>query len=89
MNRPSPLRIRRLMRGLRLRDLEYLSAIPESTLSRIERGELPLLGGWLTALARVYATDPVRLREEMESWAAGANRATDLIPRLGGDHAKP
>src|SRR5262245_17549259 len=35
-SRPSPLRARRLLRGLRLRDVERATRIPDTTLSRLE-----------------------------------------------------
>jgi hypothetical protein len=74
--RPSPLRARRLLRGLRLRDVEKATDIPNTTLSRLERAELPLVGYWLTRLARFYAADPSALKQEMERFSArsGANR---------------
>ena len=50
LERPSSLRARRLLRGLRLRDVERATDIPDTTISRLERGELPLVGRWLTAL---------------------------------------
>ena len=52
--RPSPLRLRRLVRGLRLRDVEKATGINDVVLSQIERGELPLTGGRLERLAGFY-----------------------------------
>lgn len=74
-DRPSPLRVRRLLCGLRLRDLESLTGIPETTLSRLERGWLPLEGARLDALAGAYATPPERLAAEMQRWARPDARA--------------
>ncbi len=73
-SRPSPLRARRLLRGLRLRDVGRAADVPDTTLSRLERGELPLIGPWLRKLAAFYATPPDALRREMERFAAGAER---------------
>jgi transcriptional regulator with XRE-family HTH domain len=74
--RPSPLRTKRLLRGLRLRDLERATEIPETTLSRLERGESPLVGHWLTSLAAFYEVEPRILREEMAAF----------LDRLGPEH---
>jgi len=71
---PSPLRARRLLRGLRLRDVERGTGIPDTTVSRLERGELPLVGRWLAQLAQFYATPPQALRREMERWESGDER---------------
>jgi transcriptional regulator with XRE-family HTH domain len=66
--KPSPLRVHRLLRGLRLRDLEQLTGIPDTTLSRLERGELSLTGRWLTILANNYAIPASTLTREMEQF---------------------
>jgi transcriptional regulator with XRE-family HTH domain len=71
--RPSPLRARRLLRGWRLRDLSRETQIEQTTLSLIERADLPLRGRWLAQLARVYHTPGDTLRAEMERWAAEVN----------------
>src|SRR4029453_16634406 len=66
--RPSPLRARRLLRGLRLRDVERAIGIPDTVLSALERGEAKLLGPRLRRLATFYATPPARLVDEMRCW---------------------
>jgi transcriptional regulator with XRE-family HTH domain len=68
--RPSPLRARRLLRGLRLRDLENATGIADTMLSALERGEEKLIGPRLRRLAAFYATPPARLVDEMRAWAA-------------------
>lgn len=75
--RPSPLRARRLLRGLRLRDVQRDTGIPDSALSQLERGEMPLLGRRLAALARLYQTPADRLADEMRRWLSSEepNRA--------------
>ena len=52
--------------GLRLRDVERATGIPETTISRLERGETPLVGRWLAALAAYYEVEPSALRDEMD-----------------------
>jgi len=66
--RPAPLRARRLLLGLRLRDVEKATGIPETTLSRLERGETPIVGRWLATLSRFYAVEPSALRDEMDAF---------------------
>jgi len=68
--RPSPLRARRLLRGLRLRDVELATGIPDTTVSRLERGELSLIGRRLVRLAAFYATPPKAIRDEMDRYTA-------------------
>jgi transcriptional regulator with XRE-family HTH domain len=67
--RPSPLRARRLLRGLRLRDVERAIGIADTALSALERGEAKLLGTRLRRLAEFYQTPPARLADEMRAWA--------------------
>ena len=66
--RPSMLRMRRLARGWRLRDLRDQTGFPEATLGGVERGDLPLRGRVLHTLATVYATSSERLLYEHERW---------------------
>lgn len=80
--RPSPLRVRRLLHGLRLRDLGDKTGISEATLSRLERGEVPLLGRWLEALARYYATPPTVIRAEMEQCGFGRSAEGEAEGRV-------
>jgi transcriptional regulator with XRE-family HTH domain len=68
--RPSPLRARRVLRGLRLRDVENATGIADTMLSALERGEAKLLGPRLRRLAAFYATPAARLVDEMRAWAA-------------------
>ena len=68
MDRPSPLRARRLLRGLRLRDVERATGIADTVVSRLERGEAKLLGPRLRRLAEFYQTPPARLADEMRAW---------------------
>jgi transcriptional regulator with XRE-family HTH domain len=69
-SRPSPLRVRRFLRGLRLLDLARLAGLHATLLSGIERGERPLRGRPLRELARIYATDAPQLVAEMQRWSA-------------------
>src|SRR4029453_19116250 len=69
--RPSPLRARRLLRGWRLNDLERATGIADTVLSRLERGEHPLLGSWLRRLAAIYDTRADVLAAEHERWQRG------------------
>ncbi len=55
----------RLAAGLRLKDVELATGIPDTTLSKLERREIRLLGPRLQALARLYQVPPDQLREEM------------------------
>jgi transcriptional regulator with XRE-family HTH domain len=81
MERPSPLRARRLLRGLRLRDVERATGIADTVLSRLERGEAVLLGPRLRRLAQFYATPAGPLADEMRRWAyRGAPPATHHAP---------
>jgi transcriptional regulator with XRE-family HTH domain len=72
--RPSPLRIRRLLRGLRLVDVEHATGLPALLVSQLERGEGPPSAAALAELARFYATDAAQLRAEMDRWAVGEAR---------------
>jgi transcriptional regulator with XRE-family HTH domain len=67
--RPSPLRARRLLRGMRLRDLSLATGLADALLSALERGEHPLRGRALRVLASYYVTTADGLRAEMERWA--------------------
>ena len=81
--RPSPLRARRLLRGLRLRDVENATGVRDTTLSELERGETPLIGYRLARLADFYATDPHRLRDEMDRWRAQRGMTSAPSPTGG------
>jgi len=70
--KPSPLRARRLLRGLVLRQVEDATGISGSMISALERAEVPLRGNRLENLARFYATPPARLVAEMRAWTAHA-----------------
>lgn len=59
------------MRGLRLRDVQRETGIPDSVLSAVERGERPLRGRALKALADLYSTPAERLLAEMHTWGSG------------------
>jgi transcriptional regulator with XRE-family HTH domain len=87
MYRPSPLRARRILRGQRLVDVARATGIADSTLSRLERGEARLVGPVLHELARVYATSPSRLLDEMRAWAARAGGAG--LPAGGSTRVPP
>lgn len=63
------LRLRRLARGWRLRDLRDVVDVDEATLSAVERGDIPLRGRVLHKLAETYATSCARLLYEHERWA--------------------
>jgi transcriptional regulator with XRE-family HTH domain len=77
MERPSPLRARRILRGKRLLDVARAIGISETVLSRLERGEARLVGPVLRNLARFYSTPPTRLVDEMRTWAARAGGAAE------------
>jgi transcriptional regulator with XRE-family HTH domain len=63
-----------------LRDLERATGIPETTLSRLERGESPLLGRWLSTLAAFYEIEPHVLREEMDAfWEQELGPAQEIL----------
>src|SRR5262245_32381548 len=68
VNRPSPLRARRFLRGLRLRDLSNATCVPDAVLSLVERGEIPLRGRVLHQLAHFYSTPAETLSGEMARW---------------------
>ena len=68
--RPSPLRVRRLLRGSRLRDVAGATGLPDVYISQAERGERVLAGRPLLALAAYYQTPADRLTAEMERWLA-------------------
>ena len=65
-NRPTRFRLRRLAQGQRLRDLEQRTGIPESSLSRIERGEQEPTFRQLEQLGRALGIDPARVRRELQ-----------------------
>ena len=50
-----------------------MTGIPDTTLSRLERGELPLVGRWLTSLAKVYETPGTLLKSEMDRFRGEAS----------------
>jgi transcriptional regulator with XRE-family HTH domain len=66
--RPSKLRLRRLARGLRLRDVSVAIGVHDTILSQVERGEAPLRGKLLHALAGFYQTDALALLAEYDRW---------------------
>jgi transcriptional regulator with XRE-family HTH domain len=68
--RPSPLRVRRLLRGARLRDVAAATGLQMMALSEVERGERPLAGALLRLLSVHYQTAPERLTLEMTRWLA-------------------
>jgi transcriptional regulator with XRE-family HTH domain len=72
--RPSPLRLRRIVRGLRLRDLREATGLLEVILSQLERGECRLAGSRLTKLATFYTCEPTQLLDEMAKWCRRTNR---------------
>jgi transcriptional regulator with XRE-family HTH domain len=83
MTRLSPLRLRRLVRGLRLRDVQEATGLLEVRISQLERGELRLAGPRLTNLAAFYRCSPAQLVAEMSKWAARTGRRF-LGPHDGG-----
>jgi transcriptional regulator with XRE-family HTH domain len=74
MTTPSPLRLRRWVRGLRLRDLQEATGLLEVRLSQLERGELRLAGPRLAKLAAFYECSAAQLVAEMGKWCARTNR---------------
>ena len=74
MTRPSPLRLRRWVRGLRLRDVRESTGLLEVRISQLERGELRLAGPRLTRLAAFYRCSGAQLVAEMAKWCARTNR---------------
>ena len=74
MSRPSPLRLRRIVRGLRLRDVAQGCGLIEVRVSELERGECRLDGHRLAKLAKFYNCAPAQLLDEMERWCARTNR---------------
>ena len=64
--RPNQLRLRRLAMGLRLRDVENATGIPESSLSRLERGEQPPHPQQLQHLAEFFGISPEQIRSELQ-----------------------
>jgi transcriptional regulator with XRE-family HTH domain len=80
--RPSPLRRIRLCLGLRLHDIERAVGIPDTIVSRIERGEVTLNEPRLERLARFYGLAPEALARAMEAWRARhASRAPERLGR--------
>lgn len=68
--RPSPLRIRRLLRGARLVDVANATGLHAIYISQAERGERRLAGALLRLLSVHYQTAPERLAAEMARWLA-------------------
>ena len=64
---PTQYRLRRLAQGLRLRDLEHRTGIPESSLSRIERGEQKPTFRQLERLGRALGIDAVQVRHDLQA----------------------
>jgi len=65
--KPTSIRARRLLLGLRLRDVSDATGLTETHLSRLERGEesASLTDRELARLASIYGTSPDELREEL------------------------
>jgi transcriptional regulator with XRE-family HTH domain len=78
--RPSPLRVRRFLRGLRLRDVADAVGAHETLISEIERGDSPLRGRVLHALANFYTTPSDRLLFEHERWQRSDHRSVPTRP---------
>ena len=78
--RPSPLRLRRIHRGARLRDIATATGIHAVYLSELERGERPLAGRLLAVLADHYRTPPQTLVSEMGRWAAREAAGSGAAP---------
>jgi transcriptional regulator with XRE-family HTH domain len=103
--RPSPLRARRLLRGLRLRDVEFATGLTAALVGALERGEFWPSPNAFAALARFYETPVARLAEEMTRWTVTetqrAERFRDALRSLadapsrdtvsprGGERGKP
>ncbi len=85
IDRPSPLRARRLLSGHRLRDLELATRIPSTTLSRLERGELRLIGEQLAEIASFYRMSADVLREEMDRFFGHNTNAPERADGAGGE----
>ena len=79
---PSPLRARRLLRGLRLKDVEQVTGIPDTTLSKLVRGEIPLLGLRLRKLADLYETPADILTREMSRFTGQAEMSPELTQAI-------
>jgi transcriptional regulator with XRE-family HTH domain len=73
-SRPSPLRLRRIVRGLRLRDVQAATGLLEVRISQLERGECRLAGPRLTKLATFYKCEPSQLIDEMSKWCTRTGR---------------
>jgi len=84
MTTPSPLRLRRWVRGLRLRDVRDATGLIEPRISQVERGEARLAGPRLTKLAAFYKCSAAQLVAEMAKWCARTNRHF-LGPEDGSD----
>jgi transcriptional regulator with XRE-family HTH domain len=80
MRRPSPLRARRLLRGERLRDVARAIGAHDTVVSLLERGDRPLRGRLLHALAAHYATPAAQLLAEMARWIEREQRAATARP---------
>ena len=63
---PSPLRLRRLALGLRLRDVDLATGVRNAVLSGIERGRRPLPPRVLHVIAEFYNVPPGTLAAEYE-----------------------
>jgi len=67
-NRPSPLRLRRLHRGLRLRDVGDAVGLDATRLGDFERGDRLLDQRALRVLSEFYAVGSAQLTAEMSRW---------------------
>ena len=67
--RPSSLRVRRLLRGERLRDVADATGLQTMAVSEAERAERPLAGRLLRRLSEHYATPGEQLVLEMRRWS--------------------
>jgi transcriptional regulator with XRE-family HTH domain len=81
LQRPSPLRRLRLCLGLRLHDVERAVGIPDTIVSRLERGETRLNEPRLKRLAGFYGLPPEDLAGAMDVWAA--RHAPGKLGRIG------
>src|SRR5262245_10468343 len=79
--RPSPLRLRRVVRGLRLRDIAEATGLLEVRISQAERGESYLWGRRLAALAAYYDVSPEVLLTERRRGAP--RHAPGKLARIG------
>lgn len=70
MERASPLRLLRVSQGHRLCDVEAGTRIPDTIISRIERGQTALNQPRLARLAAFYRVSPSVLAASMRTWRA-------------------